>query len=471
MSHTKAHASKKSRPDNRTTPKATSVVSSEHPLDALPDEAVRQILSFARPCAECHQWEWIDKISLLNRQFKRLAQSLAPCKLELTHFQYYLSEFNGGPLRDLRCAILTALVTSEWKKLNLIDFHVRFVFRDYDLCDYETWDAIDDDATPAISACLKRLLSTANALPKLNWLDVNILLTVEGPPPFRGLDPRYHHSFIDSDVLLALPFAVPKLTKLCLVGCFSNDDSSPLVFQRFAHCLQSPLKSLSLGGIYWLTDEHMVAILPVIGGQLERLELFEWWEDDYRGIIGDTTMDAISQNCEKLETLAIAGRGCIITSSGLEKVLKKNNGIRSLDVSDCSRLGQDTALVIASHAPFLETLRSYDGRCWIGWRTRSLWMTDQAIKTIVDGQLVHQKQVLQRIGVTLRRSNVGRMARGLCYAVERGLGCIEIDPYEKKGLMDSGLDKYKAVITVVDAPFPYFVSGSLYIRIPTNPFE
>jgi hypothetical protein len=66
----------------------------------------------------------------------------------------------------------------------------------------------------------------------------------------------------------------------------------------------------------------------------------------------DVTMTAIACACHQLESLSITGS--VITSLGLEKVLRANHGLRTLDLSSSDRLGMSpscVASVIAMHAP------------------------------------------------------------------------------------------------------------------------
>lgn len=419
---------------------------------ALPDDIVKQILSFSSPKARRYQWEWIDRMSLVSRQFKQVARSLAPSKMKLIEFYNYQSSYTKHPPCDLRSAILTALVTSEWKRLYLREFHISYdSILELELSGLGRSNS--DNTVPEILAGLKCLLSTPNALPKLTWLDVHTM-------------DNWNYNLIDSEVFQALPFAVPMVTKLCLVGCFaedSNDAITPLQLERFARSFLLPLESLSLGCLYWMSDEHMAMLLPVIGGQLTRLELFhcstivnDEYGSDIQILLSDTTMKAISQFCQRLETFAVVDS--YITPDGVQQVLGTNNEIRSLDLSVNPCLNQDVALVIASHAPFLESLRIYDHP----------WFTDQAIKTIVDSRLgVPEKQEkrLQRIGAIGGPNNFDLTEQGLSYALDKGLQEIGIVTGRSLRFDTASrlADKYKHATIVVDTSWAQIVSGSLYV--------
>jgi|Transcript_31186 hypothetical protein len=107
-----------------------------------------------------------------------------------------------------------------------------------------------------------------------------------------------------------------------------------------------------------MSDEHVSAGLSVIGSDLVCLELIDCSfyvrdsdNDDADPLadeeLTDVTMTAIACACHQLESLSITGS--VITSLGLEKVLKANHGLRTLDLSSSDRL--------ARHVPFLRSKR------------------------------------------------------------------------------------------------------------------
>jgi hypothetical protein len=136
------------------------------------------------------------------------------------------------------------------------------------------------------------------------------------------------------------------------------------LFGKFTEDLKkSSIESLSLARVEWMSDQHVLAALSVIGSDLVCLELIDCSfyvrdsdNDDADPLadedLTDVTMTAIACACHQLESLSITGS--VITSLGLEKVLKANHGLRTLDLSSSDRLGMSpscVASVIAMHAP------------------------------------------------------------------------------------------------------------------------
>lgn len=364
-----------------------------------------------------------------------------------------------GRFLDLRRGALDALRTSRWKGSSLVELHVSWnsiLNMHIILSGDQKWN----DANDEILSTLKQLLSTPGVLPKMTWLDISVMS-----------DHLLSYNLVDATLLQAMPLALPSLARLCLAGCFrdSSDEVSPSQLKRFAQALNSNLKSLSLAQVHWMSDEHVAAFLPVVGRSLTRLELIDCLVFSFDEEIGDAVqerqltddiMTTISQECHSLESLSIAGTH--ITSSGLAKVLKANDRLCTLDLSDNNSEGfSDAAGVIAKHAPNIVTLRNY----WGGTRIRD-WLDDEGITTIVDGQMKACKGkgiALQTIGLVSGNAT----NEGISYALARGMSTIEAnDP--PPGFQNSQKFRVQQLACefpnarFVDPAYPNFIDGSIY---------
>lgn len=387
--------------------------------------------------------------------------------MDFTHY-YQPAGTNGrrrGRVVDLRAPLLDALRVSKWKGSRLAELHLSPI----SIFDFDSGRGLYD-AKEDVRVALKKLLATPNALPNLTWLDISAMS-----------DHVFYYPLVDRELLQALPLALPKLNRLCLVNCFLENhlEISPQHLKQFAESFKSTLRSVSFGQVNWMTDDHVAAFLPVVGRDLTRLELIGcsyWCGDDVRNddaaddepstgetvseSLTDATMAVISRECQCLESLSITETQ--ITSTGLAQVLKANEGLRTLDLSRNRNDGlKDAASTVAMYAPQLMALRNY-------WGRPSGWLDDEGIRTIIDGQMKASKGngiSLQTIGL---QSDGGALTNeGLSHALERGVSTIEAadtpPPYrcsQKFRVCDLS-SKFPGAQFVAPT-YPNYVDGSLY---------
>ena len=210
----------------------------------------------------------------------------------------------------------------------------------------------------AIFDSLAVLLSRPKSFPNLRVLDIHNDPTGE-----------VQFELFNNELLLALPYALPKLEHLCLSNCFFTSCSgcvnSPLGHRpcamtdisvhklvEFATSLKKPLRSLSLGGAPWMTDYHVDALLSVVGKDLRVLELINCglrhyspdpsslWEVDHvfqphneqaNTPISTRSLEAVAEHCDHLRILRVLHKDFMYTLEetcdwdvALEPVLRVN---------------------------------------------------------------------------------------------------------------------------------------------------
>jgi len=214
---------------------------------------------------------------------------------------------------------------------------------------------------------------------------------------------------------------------------------------------------------FWLKDEHVDAVIPLLGGTLKRLEFVECtteddtvpdeyydsYDDDIR--LTDSSMNCIAEHSNSLESFAMVGTS--ITSHGLEKVLNANPNITTLNLSSSRSLDARAVEIIAKCLPNLGTLRSY----WPSIKVPSYWLNDNSLISLVDAleKSSNGPLPLQRIGF---QSEDFVTSRGVAYAVKKGVKEIEIGgPHN---------ELFKALITMkIEAKFyhshyVHYIDGS-----------
>jgi len=285
-------------------------MSSAPSLLVLPEVLLGKIISYAAPSEECQAWEWIGAVGQTCRALRPVVQSLAPPRLSLAHFEQYRSYRPGGSVVDARVGILRSLSDFSWKRQHLKELHVNV----------ESVLETRDDSRRAIHEgvlALLRALVTESSLPELEWLDIQINPWKLGRSG-RSVDfDRF--DLIDTESLRLMPSALPHLENLSLYRCFGGEtggEVSPQQLMQFFQDLRTPLRSLSLGGAPWLTDDHVEAFLPLVGQSLTCLELNAYH-------LSDRSLSSITRCCaERLQSLTIpAPCSSSVTEAGLERML------------------------------------------------------------------------------------------------------------------------------------------------------
>jgi len=315
-------------------------------LLSLPDEALNNIISYSLPQKECQVWEWIGILSQTCRSLQRFAQTYTPTRIVLKDFKYYTRLSNNEGCVDARVGFLRSLRDCSWKRQHVKEFHVNneAVLRRIERM-RRTLGCKD------IKPLLRTLLTTQASFPELEWLDIEL-----------QSDDIYEYSLVDAESLPVIPDALPSLHKLCLCQCFKSGirETSPHQLRQFFSNLHTPLTSLSIEGVGWMTDSHVGAIMPIIGENLVCLELVGCvaYEESYDNAIflSDNSLIPIAQHCNQLKSFSMARSD--ITCRGLEMVLSTNTGITTLNLSSNGRLDTRAVDIISRHLPRLRELRN-----------------------------------------------------------------------------------------------------------------
>ena len=234
---------------------------------SLPDEALNNIISYSMPRLDSLVWQWIGRLSQTCTSFRRFAQTYAPTRIELNDFENYC-QIDSWDVSDVRVGFLRSLRDCSWKRQHIIEFHVNAesVLRERERRDgeepipraHQMFECND------IKTLLRALITTTSSFPELEWLDIEL-----------QSDDIYEYSLVDAESLPVIPDALPSLHKLCLCQCFKSGirETSPHQLRQFFSNLHTPLTSLSIEGVGWMTDSHVGAIMPIIGENLVCLEL------------------------------------------------------------------------------------------------------------------------------------------------------------------------------------------------------
>jgi hypothetical protein len=156
---------------------------------------------------------------------------------------------------------------------------------------------------PSIVAALRSILTTENVLPNLDWLDICTPMNTDNE----------YYTFcplMDANTLLSMPVCLPKVTKVCLVGCFPIfEEFSPFQFRKFLRGWQSMLQQLTLGQVRWMTNNHVRVLAQQVGSHLTTMELlhcnqideeFFGYRDIYR--LDGSSIDHIAEKCHSLQS-------------------------------------------------------------------------------------------------------------------------------------------------------------------------
>ena len=395
--------------------------------------------------------------------------SYLPTSINLADFEYY-QKIDGTSYEefDARVGIIQSIHDYSWKRMNLKEFHW-------------IWGSdgsmgnMPGEKHETIRLLLRSLFARPASLPALEWLDIDL-----------QSDNTYEFHIIDATILRGLPTALPSLKQLCLCRCLNEEEVvSPDVLREFFECMQTPLESISLGDVTWMSDDHVEAFMPVVGEHLTRLELVTCMDySDEEGNIDfdhipiyltDRSASVIAQHCTKLESFSFVDSD--ITTSGLQSVISNNPKITTLDLSKNDGLGDNTVGdntvdLLSRYLPRLKALRNY-------WTTaRSRWLTDDSLISLINAQEEQNGNVcLNLIGL---QSEENLTIRGLEYAVKKGLKVIEMDKetYEKvrvigircKSLAGKVLSllELEYDVKVWQAKYSHYFDGSRFERLPVR---
>ncbi len=381
--------------------------------------------------------------------FRPIFVSYLPTSINLADFEHYHKiDGTSDDEFDARVGIIRSIHDYSWKRVNLKEFHW--------IWGSDGWMGNEPgEMHETIRLLLRSLFTRPASLPALEWLDIDL-----------QSDNVLGFNLFDATILRGLPTALPSLKQLCLCNCFHEEEVlSPDVLKEFFECMQTPLESLSLGEVYWMTDAHVEAFMPVIGQHLIRLELVTCMDfSDEEGNIDfdyipihltDRSASAIAQTCTKLESFSLADSD--ITTSGLQRVISNNPEITTLDLSKNESLGDNTVDILARFLPRLKELRNY----WV----RSNWLTDDSLISLINAQeKLNGGVCLNLIGL---QSEDNLTIRGLEYAIKKGVKVIETD-HDLRSLTAEVVAKLESEYDVKfwQAKYSIYLDGARYERTP-----
>ena len=331
-------------------------------LAEMNPDLLRQILGYAQPPDHHLRFEWSGSVGRTCKVFHVLSREDSEynrgVSLDISRdtFAAYKSIFSTESRpRDLRLAFLQRLVEDELMRARVKELHIEGYHEPYyrevvlpDDFDPPLWrhyryygQSFGDgpamtllDQSKAIFDSLTVLLSRPNSFPNLHVLDIH-----------QKFCDEVDFELINNELLLALPNALPELEHLCLSNCFFTSCSgcvnSPLGHRpcamtdisvkqlvEFATSLKTSLRSLSFCGAPWMSDDHVDALLSVVGKDLRVLELINCGllhrdvpvprpnEDRQLGVwlprhvlvnlpISTRTLESIAEHCDHLRILRV----------------------------------------------------------------------------------------------------------------------------------------------------------------------
>ena len=276
-------------------------------LAEIDHDLLRQILGWAQPPEHHLRFEWSGSVGRTCRTFHELSREDSEynrVSLDVSNytFGWYKSIFSTKKKsgRVLRLAFLKRLIEDESMRARVKELHIRNsdthyqelvlpARRDFPIDYVGNPQSFGGSPTmtyleysKAIFDSLTVLLSRPNSFPNLRILDIH-----------HADDTGVTESeLFTGELLLALPKALPRLDHLCLSNCFFtscyrcyrcvfSSGHRPCAMMnvsvdqmvKFATSLKAPLRSLSLGGVPWMSDGHVHALLSVVGKDLQTLEL------------------------------------------------------------------------------------------------------------------------------------------------------------------------------------------------------
>ena len=327
-------------------------------LTSLDDDVLGQILGYAQPEEHRDRFQWSGSVGRTCRIFRQLSREDSEdsqgVSLDLKEFEKYVSMFRtttGARPRDLRLELLQRLVEDASMRARVDEFHFDLSGMVYEADEYvdlcqkyrrgapkiknggpiPRFPSIERDERhkKAIFESLTVLLGRPNSFPNLHILDIHKKLGIETDSTMFELFNR--------KLFLDLPAALPKLDHLCLSNCFFNACdlcTTPLNLSLcamtsisvdqlvdFATSLKTPLRSLSLCGVPWMSDGHTDALLSVVGKDLRVLELVNCGRRHpkrYGTLVSHKSLQAITEHCNHLLVLRVMSEETFRRSTGLE---------------------------------------------------------------------------------------------------------------------------------------------------------
>jgi hypothetical protein len=189
-----------------------------------------------------------------------------------------------------------------------------------------------------------------------------------------------------------------------------------------------------------MTEDHVAAIMPIVGKSLTCLELIDCKRRVYyvqgKILLSDAALEAIARNTGNLTSFSIVDSE--ITSAGLERVLKANPSIATLNLSYCDKLDDKAMSLISCHLPGLREFRCYwstDRHGSFGGVRKDFWFNDDTLLALIKSQERESTDSCIPLGLVgiLKRTNV--TSKSLRYAMERGVS-TEIDPDHNASLFN-----------------------------------
>ena len=270
-------------------------------LADLDSDLLRQILEFAQPTEHHHRFEWSGLVGRTCQVFHSLSQELSASDnslvVDMNQFQKYKPVFTSRCRpRDVSLNFLCILLMkNDVARARIKEFHYnpgdlgKIPRRDKGRIANQYAKRRDKKIKPLLSA-LKSLFQQPNAFPNLTCLDIY--------RPKR----EYAFDLVDCGLFNFIPAVFPKLDHLCLGHCFDCSKIEPLdssimaMAVAFAGRLQTPLRSLSLMGAPWMTDDSIDELLNTIGSKLEVLELIDCSKAHEKVNYGEPPYDPLPQN-------------------------------------------------------------------------------------------------------------------------------------------------------------------------------
>jgi hypothetical protein len=262
--------------------------------------------------------------------------------------------------QDAVPGLLRSFQAYPWRGERLRELHID------NTCFELNMDILDSfggctEPIPSIVAALRSILTTESVLPNLEWLDICTPMNTDNE----------YYTFcplMDANTLLSMPVCLPKVTKVCLVGCFPIfEEFSPFQFRKFLRGWQSNLQQLTLGQVRWMTNNHVRVLAQQVGSHLTTLELldcnqideeFFGYHDIYR--LDGSSIDHIAEKCHSLQSFSLTSPAVLSIARNIGSVFRNNaDSLRQVNLSCTSNLDKETIMGLLCILPNLCTLRAH----------------------------------------------------------------------------------------------------------------